>query len=608
MPEPPNGDLGTPSGTGEAAAEAERVAASLKRETATLAAVQRIESRVDALVRRQLIEPALAASVEARIGLKRFGLHSQFEEDGMTLEILSRVHPHTHRFVEIGCGENGGNSGILAGELGWSGLMVDRRRRNVERSVRLNPATVKGAVTFVTRENIDAVIADHGMGGEIDFLSIDIDGNDIWILEGLTACRPRVVVVEYNAAFGPDESVAVPYDPKFVRRSRDGGVGGHYFGASLAAIRNVATGRGYRLVAVEPTGANAYFVRDDLAVELTEQSVPGAYRMLAKHAQRGVRPHAVLKAVRKSGLPLTKVSARPAPTPAELRRTQRAAFFAAARQHTSGVISDTPAGRFLVEVADEMVGGKLFAAESRGEIATLETLFRLLDTLEIASPASGATFVDVGANIGTTTVPALLSGRFTRGVAIEAAPANQRLLRANLALNGLNDCVEVVAAAAGRTPGRTSLVLHPTNSGGHEIDYSVDRPAFDEPDVEPTGTIDVEVVSLDTLAAIDESVTVVWIDAQGYEGHVLDGARTLANRGVPILMEFWPDALRASGGLDLALSVLEDHYSAFVDIRRLKSADSLQLRSIDQLRATVEELGAEGRRFTDLAVFRPPSR
>ena len=55
----------------------------------------------------------------------------------------------------------------------------------------------------------------HGFTGELDFLSIDIDGNDYWLWEALTACSPRVVALEYNWLFGPERSVTIPYDPQF---------------------------------------------------------------------------------------------------------------------------------------------------------------------------------------------------------------------------------------------------------------------------------------------------------------------------------------------------------------------------------------------------------
>ena len=41
------------------------------------------------------------------------------------------------------------------------------------------------------------------MRGEIDLLSIDIDGNDYHVWKAIDVINPRVVVIEYNAKFTP---------------------------------------------------------------------------------------------------------------------------------------------------------------------------------------------------------------------------------------------------------------------------------------------------------------------------------------------------------------------------------------------------------------------
>ena len=65
---------------------------------------------------------------------------------------------------------------------------------------------------WVTRDNINELIASHGFGGEVDLFSLDLDGVDYWIWEAMTACSPRVVILEYNSMFGADRAVTVPYD------------------------------------------------------------------------------------------------------------------------------------------------------------------------------------------------------------------------------------------------------------------------------------------------------------------------------------------------------------------------------------------------------------
>jgi hypothetical protein len=95
----------------------------------------------------------------------------------------------------------------------------------------------------------------------------------------MTACSPRVVVLEYNSMFGPERAVTIPYDPEFSRRD-------HrfcYFGASLAALTKLSAKKGYRLVAVEPTGVNAFFLRHDVAPEIPACDPARAYRLVEKY-------------------------------------------------------------------------------------------------------------------------------------------------------------------------------------------------------------------------------------------------------------------------------------------------------------------------------------
>src|SRR5262249_40204502 len=92
----------------------------------------------------------------------------------------------------------------------------------------------------------------------IDLISIDIDGNDIYILENLEVINPRVIVIEYNAKFPPPMSIAQKYDPGHCHYGTD------YFGASLAAITKVAGRKGYSLAGCDLAGVNAFLVRNDL--------------------------------------------------------------------------------------------------------------------------------------------------------------------------------------------------------------------------------------------------------------------------------------------------------------------------------------------------------
>jgi hypothetical protein len=205
---------------------------------------------------------------------RRFRLWSQNEEDGIIVGLLEHAGVTNSRFVEIGSGRSGGNAALLAYECGWSGLMIDSVPAAIDslrERFRHNPGVV-GLAAMVSPDNINQLLTEHGFIGEVDLLSIDIDSYDYWVLEALTAVSPRVLVVEYNAALGPDRTVTIP------KHATLDDVPKTYRGASLAALEKLAGRKGYRLVVCDPTGTNAFFLRADVAPTVPGVSAATAYR------------------------------------------------------------------------------------------------------------------------------------------------------------------------------------------------------------------------------------------------------------------------------------------------------------------------------------------
>jgi len=199
-----------------------------------------------------------------------FGLHSQFDEDGILLYLFALLGAKNRLAVEICAGDGREcNAANLIIHHGWHGLLFDGAEANVRVALdffRAHPSTRGWPPVFVkawiTAENVNQLITSNGFSGEIDLLSIDIDGNDYWLWQALTAVLPRVVVVEVNHLCGPDLAVTVPYNPKFQAVYTEYGT--EYAGASLAAFTKLARKKGYRLVGVNRVTTNAFFVRADL--------------------------------------------------------------------------------------------------------------------------------------------------------------------------------------------------------------------------------------------------------------------------------------------------------------------------------------------------------
>jgi hypothetical protein len=293
------------------------------RQTEQLAQINRRLERLEAQgetlhkiwLRTRHVEPAIQALLRARyfdtaslpyperLTAQRFRLTSQNQEDGLTLALLNEAGPTTRRFIEIGSGLSGGNGGFLAREWGWSGLMVDGHSDHMQQVGRRFPMTTAVAA-WITRENVNELITEHGYAGEVDLFSLDLDGNDYWIWEAVTVSSPRVLILEYNSMFGPDRAVTIPYDAQFDRHRHHS----MYYGASLAALTRLNARKGYRLVAVEPAGVNAFFLRDDVATHIPACDPSRAYRLLEKYDVLMQKGEDVFRYAAQQGLPLVEIS------------------------------------------------------------------------------------------------------------------------------------------------------------------------------------------------------------------------------------------------------------------------------------------------------------
>lgn len=233
-----------------------------------------IKGKLDALLRDRFLASAVAHRYPFALVAQRFNLVSQHEEDGMILALLATFGATNRTFIEIGSGTNGGNSGLLAEELGWRGLMVEKHPdRAAQCAARFgDPGRVTCICAKVTPETINVLLREHGFVGDIDVFSLDIDSFDYWLFEAMTACSPRILILEYNAHFGPELAVTIPLDVCL-----DGAPNG-YHGASLTALNRVAERKGYGLLACDPTGTNAFFFRRELRPDLPPVKPALAYR------------------------------------------------------------------------------------------------------------------------------------------------------------------------------------------------------------------------------------------------------------------------------------------------------------------------------------------
>jgi hypothetical protein len=204
------------------------------------------------------------------VGFRAF---SQFDEDGILHYLFSVLGVANKSVVEICAGVGYEcNAANLIINHAWDGLLFDGDQRNVDIAngffsrwpdTYWRPPTVCQA--WIDAETINDRIAENGFTGEIDLLSLDMDGVDFWIWKAITCINPRVVVLEINDCIPADVSVAVPYNRNFVVATDDKP---GWLGASLAAWVKLGREKGYRLVGINRNVVNAFFVRNDLRPDL----------------------------------------------------------------------------------------------------------------------------------------------------------------------------------------------------------------------------------------------------------------------------------------------------------------------------------------------------
>ena len=199
--------------------------------------------------------------------LDRYGykVYSQNDEDGMIQEIFKRIGTTNKIFVEFGVQDGIESNCHFLLFSGWKGLWIEGNEKhfNTLQAFFTKPISSKQLTTvnaFITKENInDLIKEDGGISGEIDLLSIDIDGNDYWVWEEINCINPRAIIIEYNAKFPPPCEWIMEYNSNHTWDGSD------KHGASLKSLELLGNKRGYRLVGTNLSGVNAFFVKKELA-------------------------------------------------------------------------------------------------------------------------------------------------------------------------------------------------------------------------------------------------------------------------------------------------------------------------------------------------------
>ncbi len=217
-----------------------------------------------------LMAKLLVDSVRARGAAEslldvEFKVFSQWGDDGIIQWLIHNVDIRHRTFIEFGVQNyRESNTRFLMMNDNWSGLVMDSSEnfiRDIRRSEYYYKYDLEAVAAFVDAGNVNELISARGFDREVGLLHIDIDGNDYWIWDAIDVIEPVIVIMEYNALFGCERAISIPYDKAFDRFKAH--YSGLYFGASLPAFDQLAKRRQYAFVGCNSAGNNAYYVKRD---------------------------------------------------------------------------------------------------------------------------------------------------------------------------------------------------------------------------------------------------------------------------------------------------------------------------------------------------------
>ena len=191
-------------------------------------------------------------------------VYSQSGEDGIIQKIFSTLNIERGWYCEFGAtdGMVYCNTRNLR-EKDWKGVLIEGNANHFS-SLKQNLKNFNDTfllnefISFENGSRIDDLLKKTPIPNDFDFLSIDIDGNDLWIWDSIKNYKPKVVMVEYNSNFSSTESLCIKYDALH-RHELDA-----YYSATVGAYKKIADSKGYKLVGYT-LGLNLIFCREDLS-------------------------------------------------------------------------------------------------------------------------------------------------------------------------------------------------------------------------------------------------------------------------------------------------------------------------------------------------------
>ena len=223
---------------------------------------QKIESKLTSALARAAATASIRNPDATDPLTWEFAGFSQHGEDGIIDFLCSKMTERNRFFFEIGSANGLENcTAWLAVARTYGGVMVEGDSKLANEGRKMIEGRLWNVYMVNLMVNTENVVALMKMCPykDPDVFVIDIDGIDYYVLKAVLdlGYHPKIIVVEYNSAFGPERSVTVPYRPEFSRSEHPSGL---FYGVSISAWRKLLNQHGYKFLTVESSGTNAFFL------------------------------------------------------------------------------------------------------------------------------------------------------------------------------------------------------------------------------------------------------------------------------------------------------------------------------------------------------------
>lgn len=238
-------------------------------------------------------------------------------------------------------------------------------------------------------------------------------------------------------------------------------------------------------------------------------------------------------------------------------------------------VSNAEGFSFVANSTDIEIQGMMFETKRVWAAEDIERLGNLLEKYYDIKKDSVGIFCDIGANIGTTSV--YMKEKIIPNYelhAFEPMKENFKLLRANLILNDISNYkVNNVALAGEKTEYNMKKVY------GNWGNCSITNEVGDNVEQVISTTLD------DYLADYqikDDEGIVLWIDTEGFEIDVLNGAKMTIKKKPAIFIEI--NSAHYGDRIEDLISILGDNYSGYISFANEEDvvSDMATLREVKE--------------------------